>query len=310
MFYFQSSGKSSVLESLVGRDLLPRGTGVVTRRPLILQLVHVSPEDKRKTTGEENGVEAEEWGKFLHTKNKGPRPALFVPEVSFELLVKRQIKRLEEPSLRCVELVHEEMQRIIQHCSNYSTQELLRFPKLHDAIVEVVTCLLRKRLPVTNEMVHNLVAIELAYINTKHPDFADACGLMNNNIEEQRRNRLARELPSAVSRDKPVPVARKLSAREQRDCEVIERLIKSYFLIVRKNIQDSVPKAVMHFLVNHVKDTLQSELVGQLYKSSLLDDLLTESEDMAQRRKEAADMLKALQGASQIIAEIRETHLW
>ncbi|NWI44052.1 DNM1L protein, partial [Picathartes gymnocephalus] len=113
----------------------------------------------------------------------GPRPALFVPEVSFELLVKRQIKRLEEPSLRCVELVHEEMQRIIQHCSNYSTQELLRFPKLHDAIVEVVTCLLRRRLPVTNEMVHNLVAIELAYINTKHPDFADACGLMNNNIE-------------------------------------------------------------------------------------------------------------------------------
>lgn len=36
----------------------------------------------------------------------------------------------------------------------------------------------------------------------------------------------------------PVPVSRKLSAREQRDCEVIERLIKSYFLIVRKNIQD------------------------------------------------------------------------
>ncbi|XP_019947897.1 dynamin-1-like protein isoform X3 [Paralichthys olivaceus] len=283
----------------------------------------------------------------------GPRPSLFVPEVSFELLVKKQVKRLEEPSLRCVELVHEEMQRIIQHCSNYSTQELQRFPKLHEAIVEVVTSLLRKRLPITNEMVHNLVAIELAYINTKHPDFADACGVMNNNIEEQRRNRM-RELPAGVPRDKapaagpqgeqdgtgswrgmlkkgedapgsgpgsplkgavnlldvPVPVARKLSSREQRDCEVIERLIKSYFLIVRKNIQDSVPKAVMHFLVNHVKDSLQSELVGQLYKSGLLNDLLTESEDMAQRRKEAADMLQALQRASQVIAEIRETHLW
>ncbi|XP_059894987.1 dynamin-1-like protein isoform X1 [Gadus macrocephalus] len=297
----------------------------------------------------------------------GPRPSLFVPEVSFELLVKRQVKRLEEPSLRCVELVHEEMQRIIQHCSNYSTQELQRFPKLHDAIVEVVTSLLRKRLPITNEMVHNLVAIELAYINTKHPDFADACGVLNNNIEEQRRNRM-RELPTSVPRDKsvgrgaappldmdgakaggpqadgdgtgnwrgmlkkgeeapgsgpgsplkgavnlldvPVPVARKLSSREQRDCEVIERLIKSYFLIVRKNIQDSVPKAVMHFLVNHVKDSLQSELVGQLYKSGLLNELLTESEDMAQRRKESADMLQALQKASQVIAEIRETHLW
>ncbi|XP_007546715.1 dynamin-1-like protein isoform X2 [Poecilia latipinna] len=322
----------------------------------------------------------------------GPRPALFVPEVSFELLVKRQIKRLEEPSLRCVELVHEEMQRIIQHCSNYSTQELLRFPKLHDAIVEVVTSLLRRRLPVTNDMVHNLVAIELSYINTKHPDFADAIGLMNNNLDEQRRSRM-RDLPPSVPRDKsfkspvgqsvspseplllegeaakaaaaslqsgsvneqgdggtgnwrgmfkkgeeglpadrttpqplsaispqrghavnlldvPVPVSRKLSAREQRDCEVIERLIKSYFLIVRKNIQDSVPKAVMHFLVNHVKDSLQSELVGQLYKTTLLNDLLTESEDMAQRRNEAADMLKALQKASQVIAEIRETHMW
>uniref|UniRef100_A0A3B3ZQD1 Dynamin-1-like protein n=1 Tax=Periophthalmus magnuspinnatus TaxID=409849 RepID=A0A3B3ZQD1_9GOBI len=284
----------------------------------------------------------------------GPRPALFVPEVSFELLVKRQIKRLEEPSLRCVELVHEEMQRIIQHCSNYSTQELLRFPKLHDAIVEVVTSLLRKRLPVTNEMVHNLVGIELAYINTKHPDFADACGLMNNNIEVRMKHNLNKNksksasssqsssvseqsdgssgswrgmlkreegttapLPASSQKghavnllDVPVPVSRKLSAREQRDCEVIERLIKSYFLIVRKNIQDSVPKAVMHFLVNHVKDCLQSELVGQLYKTSLLTDLLTESEDMAQRRSEAADMLKALQKASQVIAEIRETHLW
>uniref|UniRef100_A0A8C7DPI8 Dynamin-1-like protein n=2 Tax=Oncorhynchus TaxID=8016 RepID=A0A8C7DPI8_ONCKI len=258
----------------------------------------------------------------------GPRPSLFVPEVSFELLVKKQVKRLEEPSLRCVELVHEEMQRIIQHCSNYSTQELLRFPKLHDAIVEVVTSLLRKRLPITNEMVHNLVAIELAYINTKHPDFADACGppasvdaegakVGHGGMLKKGDEGAPGSGPASPHKglavnllDVPVPVARKLSSREQRDCEVIERLIKSYFLIVRKNIQDSVPKAVMHFLVNHVKDSLQSELVGQLYKSSLLNDLLTESEDMAQRRKEAADMLEALQKASQVIAEIRETHLW
>ncbi|KAK6158875.1 hypothetical protein DH2020_006189 [Rehmannia glutinosa] len=34
----QSSGKSSVLESVVGKDFLPRGSGIVTRRPLVLQL--------------------------------------------------------------------------------------------------------------------------------------------------------------------------------------------------------------------------------------------------------------------------------
>ena len=40
----QSAGKSSVLECIVGRDFLPRGTGMVTRRPLVLQL-HQSTEE-------------------------------------------------------------------------------------------------------------------------------------------------------------------------------------------------------------------------------------------------------------------------
>lgn len=58
-----------------------------------------------------------------------------------------------------------------RHCGNEVQQEMLRFPKLHEKIVDVVTQLLRRRLPNTNTMVENIVAIELAYINTKHPDF-------------------------------------------------------------------------------------------------------------------------------------------
>jgi len=38
----QSAGKSSVLESIVGLDFLPRGDGLVTRRPLELRLNHQS----------------------------------------------------------------------------------------------------------------------------------------------------------------------------------------------------------------------------------------------------------------------------
>lgn len=55
---------------------------------------------------------------------------------------------------------------------------------------------------------------------------------------------------------------------------------------------------------------LQSELVRQLYKGELLDDLLSESEQTALRRQEAAEMLKALNRASQIIGEVRETRMW
>ncbi|CAN6483470.1 unnamed protein product [Victoria cruziana] len=52
----QSSGKSSVLESIVGKDFLPRGSGIVTRRPLVLQLHKI--EDGR------------EYAEFLHLPRK------------------------------------------------------------------------------------------------------------------------------------------------------------------------------------------------------------------------------------------------
>lgn len=54
----QSSGKSSVLESLVQRDFLPRGKDIVTRRPLVLQLLHTSLATE--------GGGPSEWGEFGH----------------------------------------------------------------------------------------------------------------------------------------------------------------------------------------------------------------------------------------------------
>lgn len=59
----------------------------------------------------------------------GPRPSLFVPEVAFELLVKPQIKLLESPSLRCVELVYEELVRICHNCSS-----MVRLSSFSDAV--------------------------------------------------------------------------------------------------------------------------------------------------------------------------------
>ncbi|XAO22369.1 hypothetical protein I312_101138 [Cryptococcus bacillisporus CA1280] len=74
----QSSGKSSVLENIVGRDFLPRGTGIVTRRPLVLQLINRPAASKvNGTETKEKPEEAlekvqlnennpDEWGEFLH----------------------------------------------------------------------------------------------------------------------------------------------------------------------------------------------------------------------------------------------------
>lgn len=71
-----------------------------------------------------------------------------------------------------------------------------------------------------------------------------------------------------------------------------EKLIRSYFMIIRKSIQDAVPKAIMHFLVNHVQDNIQSELVSQLYKKEEIERLLQESEAITSRRKEVTEMLQ------------------
>lgn len=53
----QSVGKSSVLESIVGHDFLPRGQGIVTRRPIILQISNL-PKDQK------------EYAEFSHRKNE------------------------------------------------------------------------------------------------------------------------------------------------------------------------------------------------------------------------------------------------
>ena len=48
--------------SIVGRDFLPRGSGIVTRRPLVLQLVHTPVPDPAPTYTE--------WGQFLHVDKR------------------------------------------------------------------------------------------------------------------------------------------------------------------------------------------------------------------------------------------------
>ncbi|KAI1711642.1 dynamin central region domain-containing protein [Ditylenchus destructor] len=60
----QSSGKSSVIEGIVGHHFLPRGTGFVTRRPIVLRLVRVPLNDPRRS----KEIGHKEWAKFGHRR--------------------------------------------------------------------------------------------------------------------------------------------------------------------------------------------------------------------------------------------------
>lgn len=123
----------------------------------------------------------------------GPRPSLFVPEMAFDLLVKPQIKLLEIPSQRCVELVYEELIKIGHTCGS---TELSRFPRLQAKLIETISDLLRERLGPTSGYVESLISIQRAYINTNHPNFLGAAAAMNNVVsakQERERKRLIQE---------------------------------------------------------------------------------------------------------------------
>ena len=64
---------------------------------------------------------------------------------------------------------------------------MLRFPQLCERINEVVSELLRRRLPEANKRVENLVDMELAYVNTKHPDF-DKTKILRTFVEQETQS--------------------------------------------------------------------------------------------------------------------------
>ncbi|KAK7689033.1 hypothetical protein QCA50_007724 [Cerrena zonata] len=95
-----------------------------------------------------------------------------------------------------------------------------------------------------------------------------------------------------------------LNDRETMETEVIKLLIHSYFNIVKREMIDMVPKAISLTLVNYSKENLQRELLQELYKPEVLEDLLKESEYVVNRRKEVVSMVQALNKAEEIVAGV------
>jgi len=51
--------------------------------------------------------------KLTSLRLQGSSPALFVGTTAFEVIIKQQIKRIEEPALKCAGLVYDELMRIL-----------------------------------------------------------------------------------------------------------------------------------------------------------------------------------------------------
>jgi len=135
--------------------------------------------------------------------SSGSSPALFVGTTAFELIVKQQIKRLEDPSLKCVSLVYDELIRILGQLLNKPT--FRRYPALKEKLYAVVVAFLKGAMDPTNKLVRDLVGMEAIYINTGHPDFINGSRAMaivherhNNTKPQQVDPKTGKPLPPQV----------------------------------------------------------------------------------------------------------------
>ncbi|MDI1485827.1 MAG: vacuolar protein sorting-associated protein 1 [Ramalina farinacea] len=135
--------------------------------------------------------------------SSGSSPALFVGTTAFELIVKQQIKRLDDPSLKCVSLVYDELVRILGQLLQKPIYR--RYPQLKEKFHAVVIGFFKKAMDPTNKLVKDLVAMESCYVNTGHPDFLNghrAMAIVNDRANAAKPTQVdpktGRPLPPAV----------------------------------------------------------------------------------------------------------------
>ncbi|XP_060619464.2 dynamin-2 isoform X4 [Anolis sagrei] len=122
----------------------------------------------------------------------GVRTGLFTPDMAFEAIVKKQIIKLKEPSLKCVDLVVSELAMVIKKCA----EKLGSYPRLREETERIVTTYIREREGKTKDQILLLIDIELSYINTNHEDFIGFANAQQRNTQANKK----RAIPNQVIR--------------------------------------------------------------------------------------------------------------
>ncbi|XP_008327654.1 dynamin-2 isoform X6 [Cynoglossus semilaevis] len=113
----------------------------------------------------------------------GVRTGLFTPDLAFEAIVKKQILKLKEPSLKCVDLVVCELTALVMKCA----MKLNSYPRLREETERIVTTHVREREGKTKDQVLLLIDIELSYINTNHEDFIGFANAQQRNTAANKK---------------------------------------------------------------------------------------------------------------------------
>ncbi|NXD18166.1 DYN2 protein, partial [Nothocercus nigrocapillus] len=118
---------------------------------------------------------------------------LFTPDLAFEAIVKKQVVKLKEPCLKCVDLVIQELINTVRQCTS---KVLIR--QRDGSSRAALTCppCLRPALPNAriSSQILLLIDIELSYINTNHEDFIGFANAQQRNTQTNKK----RAIPNQV----------------------------------------------------------------------------------------------------------------
>ncbi|KAL8202352.1 UNVERIFIED_CONTAM: Dynamin-2, partial [Gekko kuhli] len=112
--------------------------------------------------------------------------------MAFEAIVKKQVIKLKEPSLKCVDLVVSELAMVIKKCA----EKLGSYPRLREETERIVTTHIREREGKTKDQILLLIDIELSYINTNHEDFIGFANAQQRSTQANKK----RAIPNQVIR--------------------------------------------------------------------------------------------------------------
>ncbi|XP_060842621.1 dynamin isoform X9 [Rhopalosiphum padi] len=120
----------------------------------------------------------------------GIRVGLFTPDMAFEAIVKKQIARLKEPSLKCTDLVVNELSNVVRIC----TDKMSRYPRLREETERIITSYIRNREQMCKEQLILLVECELAYMNTNHEDFIGFANAQQSSDNSNKTHKLGNQV--------------------------------------------------------------------------------------------------------------------
>jgi len=130
---------------------------------------------------------------FAIRNTHGVRVGLFTPDLAFDAIVKTQISRLREPTLKCVDLVILELGTVLKNC----TSRLQRYPRLRDEVERIIMHHISEREQYLKDQLMLLVDVQSAYMNTNHDDFigfSNAQQSANSNITTTRERKIGNQV--------------------------------------------------------------------------------------------------------------------